>query len=113
MIGKMDMLDKMPQHDEPSLPESGGVWHSISSAPLDGTHILGKSAAKGYMNGNQQTPPYVMHWFDCGIGAAWVLSSGDAGKVLDPAWWQTLPQAPNAMCTPHGASTELYDKEKT
>ena len=31
---------------------------------------------------------------------------------VHPTHWMPRPEAPNAMCTPSGASTELYTKEE-
>jgi hypothetical protein len=73
-------------------------WRSIETAPKDGTHILSKVLREGYMNGNNQTPPVVVHWFEgSGIEPDGWYASNHGSQLVTPDVWMPLPPPPNAQ----------------
>ena len=85
--------EKTPDSAASALSAGLGVWLPIETAPKDGTHVLIKPKKYGYMNGNQQSPPCVAHWFvDPDLGGYWVIS---VSNIDIPGFWMPLPEAPN------------------
>lgn len=99
-------------------------WQPIETAPKTGRTIL-----LGYYNSHGNWRTMRGQWFsqeainetweepeDCDGLEGWYETSVEADDVpncwaTEPTHWMPLPGAPNVMCTPSGASTELYTKE--
>lgn len=74
-------------------------WQPIETAPAnDRKHILLFGDGSGFAE-----CVFVGYWDD--DAGKWFPFDGNG--FVKPTHWMPLPEAPNAMCTPNGASTEL------
>lgn len=82
--------------------EIKGEWRDISSAPRDGTRILGYGQLAGEVNGPSEEYEIVpIEWrggFTDYVGYNWYIPFGDAYAAwLKPTHWMPLPDKPHTQ----------------